>query len=279
MKMKNKITIVIFIIISISIVSIIYFINGRIGDDQYNMEIHFFDAGKADCVLISCNNRYIMIDTGEESLSSEILSYLKNNNITKLDYLIITHFDKDHVGSASKILDSIQVDNVLQSNFPKESTYYSNYINSLASKKIIAQTISGDVYFTLDDLSITANGPEIVYDSDESNNSSLIISIKYKNTSFLFTGDCQNARIKDYINTHKEEYDFIKIPYHGNYQKRLEDLLEVVNPKYAVITCSKSEPDISDTEELLNKLNIIYYLTRNGSIHIKSDGQNINIKQ
>lgn len=123
-------------------------------------------------------------------------------------------------------------------------------------------------------------GPTDEYDSNESNNSSLIISINYNNTKYLFMGDSQNSRIKDYLSEHNnEEYDFIKIPYHGNYQKRLNDLLEAISPKYAVITCSNSEPDVSETIELLNKLNIKYYLTNTGSITIKSDGNEIIVKQ
>lgn len=92
-------------------------------------------------------------------------------------------------------------------------------------------------------------------------------------------GDSQNNRIKDYLSEHDEKYDFIKIPYHGNYQKRLDELLEVVQPKYAVITCSSTEPDVSETVELLKGLDIKYYLTKDGSITIKSDGENISIKQ
>ena len=92
-------------------------------------------------------------------------------------------------------------------------------------------------------------------------------------------GDSQNNRIKDYLNQHNNEYDFIKIPYHGNYQKRLDDLLDWAKPKYAVITCSSSESDISETIELLKKLNIKYYLTKDGGITIQSDGENIIVKQ
>ena len=90
-------------------------------------------------------------------------------------------------------------------------------------------------------------GPTHIYDSNESNNSSLIVSINYSDTNYLFMGDSQNNRIKDYLNQHNNEYDFIKIPYHGNYQKRLDDLLDWAKPKYAVITCSSSESDISET--------------------------------
>ena len=95
-------------------------------EENYDFEIYFFNAGKADAILLSKDNKYIMIDTGEEDLSNTILNYFKNNNITKLDYLIITHFDKDHVGSASKIIDNIEIGEVLESNYPKDSIYYNN---------------------------------------------------------------------------------------------------------------------------------------------------------
>ena len=271
--------VVIFIIalVTLSVGVSMYNANNEKG---YDFKIYFFNAGKADCMLISNNGKYIMIDTGEEFLSNEILAYLKNNNITKLDYLIITHFDKDHVGSAANVINNIEVENVLQSNCPKESTYYTNYINALEDKGITAQTISGDISFTLADMSIVVNGPTELYSSNESNNSSLIISVNYKNTNYLFTGDAQNDRIKDYLIDHSDtSYNFIKIPYHGHYQKRLDNLLEVVKPQYAVITSSAEEPEDEETILLLNEINTKYYLTRSGSITVLSNGDEIKIKQ
>ena len=275
--MKKWVIIIIAIIIVISILFMIGKTNNN--SDEYNFKIYFFNAGKADAILISNNDKYIMIDTGEESLSSEILSYFRNNNITTLDYLIITHFDKDHVGSASSVIDNINVLNVLQSNYPKESEYYNNYINSLNNKGISPITVSDNYELSLGDLNVIVNGPNKIYDKNESNNSSLIVSVYYQNTSYLFMGDAENARIKDYLSTHVDSYDFIKIPYHGNYQKRLDALLETVNPKIAVITSSNKEMESSETISLLNNNNVKYYLTRNGSINIYSDGNEIIVKQ
>lgn len=278
----NKIAkIILGIVITIFIVMISFLIyKNKKENENYNLKIYFFNAGKADSILISNNGKYILIDTGEEELGSTILSYLKNNNITKLDYLIITHFDKDHVGSAAAIINEIEVEHVLQSNCPKESEYYDNYISALEEKGISAETISGDMTFELSDLKITVNGPEKIFDNNESNNSSLIVSMNYKNTNYLFMGDAQNDRIKDFIKNHDSiKYDFIKIPYHGNYQKQLDNLLEWSNPQYGVITCSDEEPDTTETEKLLKEMNIEYYLTKNGPILITSNGINIKINQ
>jgi len=248
-------------------------------DPSYDLKIYFFNAGKADAILIEKNNKYIMLDTGEESLSQEILDYFKKNNIKKLDYLIITHFDKDHVGSASNVIDNIEIGEVLQSNYIKESEYYNNYIKSLSNKKITPITVSGDYDIELDDLKIVVNGSEKIYDSNESNNSSLIVSINYNKNNFLFMGDSQNARIKDFLNNNDETYDFLKVPYHGNYLKRLDTLLEEKNIKYAVITSSNKELESEETISMLNKYNIKYFLTRKGSITIYSNGNEIKIRQ
>ena len=264
--------IIIFVIVLVFLLSI--FLKK---EDSTNFKIYFFNAGKADAILIMNNDHYIMIDTGEEELTSEILNYFRNNNINKLDYLIITHFDKDHVGSAANIINNIEVSNVLQSNYIKDSEYYQNYIKALEDNSISAMTIQNDFEINIGNMNIIVNGPNTIYDNNESNNSSLIVSLTYDNTKYLFMGDSQNARIKDYLDTHNETYDFIKIPYHGNYLKRLEELLEVVKPKYAVITASKTEGAEEDTINLLEQLDIDYYITSNGDITIKVDN-NKNIK-
>ena len=275
----NKTNIILTIVLLVFLIIVIILTTlskeENIDESNYDFKIYFFNAGKADAIIISNNNKYIMIDTGEESLSPEILSYFKNNNINELEYLIITHFDKDHVGSAASIINNIKVNNVFQSNYPKDSEYYSNYLNALSNKNITPKTIEGNYEFTLEDLNIVVNGPAKIYDKNESNNSSLIVKINYKNTNYLFMGDTENARLKDYVSEETNTYDFIKIPYHGNYLKRLDDLLKIIKPKYAVITSSNSMRESSETINTLNELGIKYYLTRNGDINIYSDGTSI----
>jgi len=275
--MKKKIMIIIVLILVIGL--LIFLAKKEKIDSDYDFKVYFFNAGKADAILLSKNHEYMMIDTGESSLSDEILKYFKDNNITKLKYLIITHFDKDHVGSASAIIDNIEIDEILQSNVPKDSEYYNNYVNSLNNKGVTPTIVSGNYLITLDDMEITVNGPKIVYDSNESNNSSLIVSIIDNNNRFLFMGDAQNARIKDFLEENNNTYDFLKVPYHGKYLKQLDNLLEEVEPKYGVITCSKKEGCEDKTLSVLNEYNVKYYQTKNGSITILSNGYDIVIKE
>lgn len=275
MKGNDKIILILSVI---ALLAISLFLINKFKDNiNYKTKIYFFNAGKADAILISKNNKYMMIDTGESSLSKEILEYFEKNKITKLDYLIITHFDKDHVGSAASIINKIEIGEVLQSNYPKDSDYYNNYLKALEEKNITPKTVTGDYQIKLDDLEITVNGPDKIYDDNESNNSSLIVSIKDNNNKFLFMGDSQNQRIKDFLSSNLETYDFLKVPYHGHYLKRLEELVKTKNIKYAVITSSNKEKEDEDTIKVLDKYDIKYYLTRNGSVIVLSDGNNIKI--
>ena len=277
--MNKKETFIVIIIVAILVIGLIFVYSKKKVSSDYDFKIYFFNAGKADAILLSKNDKYILIDTGEESLSDDILRYFESNNITRLEYLIITHFDKDHVGSASSIIDNIEIGEVLQSNSPKESEYYTNYLNSLSNESLTPTTVSGDYELSFEDIKIVVNGPETTYENSESNNSSLIVKVNYDDTSFLFMGDAENARIKDYLTTNTETYDFIKIPYHGNYLKRLDDLLDVVKPTYGVMTCSSSEGCEEETLEVLNNYNVKYYMTKNGVISVLSNGKNIIIKQ
>lgn len=252
----------------------------RIDNSNGKLKLYFFDAGKADSCIIYNDDFAVLIDTGEKELGEEILTYLNNNGIKKINYLIITHFDKDHVGSASIVLDGIQVDNVIQSNYPKESKVYDKYLKALSNNNIMPNTLRDDLDFNYGDVYFHINAPkEEIYSNNESNNSSLIVSIKYKNNSFLFMGDAENLRIQEYIDDNTESYDFLKVPYHGHYQITLAKLFSIVKPKYAVITSSDEELEDNTTLELLKSIDCDAYLTRNGSILITSDGNIIRIKQ
>ena len=88
-----------------------------------------------------------------------------------------------------------------------------------------------------------------------------------------------DVRGRDLLIANNITYDFIKIPYHGNYLKRLEDLLKSTNSKYGVMTCSSSEGCEDKTLEVLNNYNIQYYMTKNGSISVLSNGKDIIINQ
>ena len=247
--------------------------------DTDGLQIYCFSAGKADAFLLTTENSAVLIDTVEKSFGDEIVPYLKNKGIDRVDCMIITHFDKDHVGGAEEIINSVSVDTVLQSNCPKNSEAYAAYVGALESTDIEPVTVREVYSFELDGVKYTVDPPaQESYKNNPSNNSSLIVSAVYGSNSFLFTADAQNARLKEYLAEHTESYDFLKVPYHGHYQKQLDTLFNTVRPEYAVITSSDEIPEDEQTISLLSETGVKTFLTRTAAVIVNSDGKTISVK-
>ena len=244
------------------------------------LEVHFFNAGAADAILLTTANSAVLIDAGEKGFGKTILAYLEEKGIEKIDCLIVTHFDKDHVGGAAKVLNSIPVGKVLQSNQPKDSDEYENYVKALANAGIEPVTLRDTYDFTLDGVRYSVDPPgQAEYDEDSSNNSSLIVSVQYGNNRFLFTGDAQTLRLAEFLDANTTSFDVLKLPHHGRDEPLLDALLASTKPTYAVITSSEGEPESGAVVEALEKAGIQVLLTRNQSVTLYSDGNTITIKE
>ena len=244
----------------------------------------FFDVGKADAILVQSENVNILIDTGTVQSASSLVTELRNNGVKKIDILIITHFDKDHVGGAYDIISYFDIGTVYQSNSPKDSDQYFQYLVALSNKKITPVTVNQDITEGIDGLEIVINGPaENQYSSNPSNNSSLITMISYGDCSLLLMGDAEKQRLEEFIGL---DYTLnsnviLKVPHHGNYHKQIKTLIEQYQPKAAVITCSNEEPEAKELEKTMNAFSedTEVFLTRDGTVTLKVDSQGYSIKQ
>ena len=92
------------------------------------LTIDILATGKSDCIIVQIGDKTVMIDTGLDENGETITEFLKNENIKIIDYLIISHLDKDHIGGADVILDEgIQVLNVIQPNYSRDTKQYKEY--------------------------------------------------------------------------------------------------------------------------------------------------------
>ena len=227
--------------------------------------------GKADCIIINSKDNTVVIDAGEDDDSSAIIARLILNKVDKIDYLIITHFDNDHIGAVPDILENYQVDNIIEPDYTPDEPFsddYNAYKNALASCNSNIMTLSEDISFTLGIMSfdiMTAKGK--IYSSNIDNNSSLMIGLRHLNNSFLFAGDIEKDRIEDVVSCGIEHYDYLKVPHHGVNEKNSRSFIDAVSPKYAVITCSeKNPPDVVLVEKLQNA-GADVYRTDNGIVY------------
>lgn len=239
------------------------------------------NAGKADAILLLSDNATIVLDTGEHGEGKEIVQTLENLGIKKIDYLILTHFDKDHAGGAAKVIKEMDISHILQTYPVKDNDAYHDYLKAVADAAIEPEIVTSDYEFVLDSIAYHIMPPACTsYTEDESNNSSLVMQVTHGNNSFLFTGDAENARLLELLNGSSNLHStFLKVPYHGHYQTLLPDFIEQVAPSFAVITSSDEKPEDDETIALLDKIGCHTYLTRKGSATFVSNGTSIEINK
>lgn len=244
--------------------------------------VDFLDVGNADCIVIRTENRTTVIDTATSISSNIIFKYLNEKGIDRIDVLIITHFDKDHVGSASKILNNIQVDRVYQTykNSGAKSQYYKRYLKSLKNNKTDVYTLTEPKKMFQDDAILSVYPPESDgYITKESNNSSLIVTLEYGIYSFFFGGDIEEDRIAEILRGGTKKFDVLKVPHHGYYEDNTGEFISEISPKFSVITTTSLSPPSPQTVMELYRIGSKVYFTDNGTVEIITDGESFSVKQ
>jgi len=234
--------------------------------DPAPLTIDILKIGQADAIFLRTHSHTVLIDAGEEDDADELLNTINNAGIDSLDYLIITHYDKDHIGSAAKVLSGVNVLHLIEPGYEKEGSLYSAYRN--AAKSVKTTIPADEMSFTLDGVTFTIYPPTRIYEDE--NNASLVIMAEYDDTKLLFTGDIMQERIDDLLAAEVSlDADFLKVPHHGKLNDSSAKLIRAVSPVGAVITSSDKNPADKEILALLNDVGCTTLETRDGNICIE----------
>ncbi len=270
----NKKYIILFLIILIFNLNSRFFI--------MNPEIVYLDVGQGDSsVIILPKGRTILIDTGgnlfsnKKIVENKTIPYLNSKGINKIDFLILTHGDSDHMKEAKDLVNKINVGKVIfnQDNY---NELEKNLIKVLKEKDI-------RYYKGCDELKL---GKHKLYflntkTYDNENDNSNVIYFNFNNYKFLFMADAGKIKEKDI----QEKYDlrnihFLKVAHHGSNTSSSKEFIDQINPKYSIISVGKNNrynhPNKSVLKTLSNSK--IYRTDVNGSISIKLKRNKYKIK-
>ncbi len=247
---------------------------GKQTPENQGIRITFFDVGKGDAILIETDEHSVLIDSGYDDTSGTILRYLAKRNVQRLDYMILTHFDKDHVGGADRILEAVEVGEVLQPDYESDAKQYLEYQETMKEKEKQAHLVTQMERFSLDGADFLVYPPQQEEYEEEDNDFSLVISMTYGSRSFLFAGDCERERLKELLRQTEFplSHDVLKIPHHGKKEKNTEEFLRAVSPAIAVFTCPEEMEIEEDISETLEKMGTLSYLTGQGTVTCLCDG-------
>lgn len=248
------------------------------------LTVRFLKVGKADAIILQCGQETMVLDTGEEDDGQELVEKLEQMDADRVDCLIITHFDSDHVGGADTLIQHMPVDRICIPAYEGDGEEYRDFLKAMEEAGVEADRLTEAVTLTLGNAEVLIEPPASyeMGDSDQEydNDFSLITTVRHEGQVLVFMGDAEEKRIREWTGTGQaEDCDLIKIPHHGKYDAALESLIEVTRPEYAVITCSKKNPPEGKTLKLLKQQKAEVFLTRDGDITVTSGGKGLEISQ
>ena len=249
-------------------------------DLKNNMVTHFIDVGQGDCILIQVNNKNLLIDSGTSDSKQKLIRYLKNNNITKLDYIVATHPHEDHIGGMSSIINAFDIGEFFAPKVTATSQSFTDMIRALRSKNLKIHIAKPNMYLDLgpDTSCVMLSPNSATYEN--TNDYSCVIKISFKNSSYLFVGDAEKQAEQELIdNGYNLKAQVLKVGHHGSKTSTSSKLLNEVSPKIAIINCGAFNTYGHPNTETLDKLKgincMIYRTDIDKNIVLISDGTNI----
>lgn len=229
------------------------------------------DVDQGDSALLESNGKIVLIDTGGKYGSytvskNRIIPYIKSLGYNKIDFMILTHGDSDHAKDALFILENFKVENVIL-NCGEYNDLEKEIIEVSDKNKIKHQNCISELNMNSYRLSFL-NSNEY---NDENNNSSVIYT-EINNYKFLFMGDAGLEREKDIIKKYNlRKIDFLKVGHHGSNTSSSSEFINIVNPKYSLISVGMNNKYRHPKEEVLETLSNskIFRTDKNGSIQIE----------
>ena len=278
-KLNRKV--VYFIICFLAITAILIWLAVFIEAKSDHLEINFYNIGQGDAVLIEApSNNQILIDGGPDFSILEKLGRDLPFYDRKIELVILTHPDKDHLFGLVEVLRRYKVEKILTTGILCSTAVCKEWNNLISQKDIpvkiarAGQIIKIDQGFNLAVLYPFENlkGKEVKND----NNTSIVNRLVYGKNSFLFTGDAEIKVEKELLASNINlDSDILKLSHHGSKGATSVEFLKEVSPKAAVISVGENRWGMPHGEllERLDENRIRVYRTDiDGDIRVVSDG-------
>ncbi len=243
----------------------------NIDTTKENLKIYFIDVGQADSTLVIDNDKTMLIDAGTNDQGENVVQFLKNKGITKIDYLIGTHPHEDHIGGLDNVIDTFDIGTIYMPKVQTNTKTFESVLDSISNKGLKITTPNVNDIFKLSDAECQIMST--VNDESNLNLSSIVIRMTYGEQSYLFMGDAEkeNEQTRNWPQT-----NVLKVGHHGSDTSTTKNFLSQVKPEIAIISVGKDNSYGHPKQIVLDKLsNIgaeIYRTDTSGTILVTSNG-------
>ncbi|MGC9435722.1 MAG: PKD domain-containing protein, partial [Methanomicrobiales archaeon] len=253
--------------------------NTTSGKAPDNTTVYFIDVGQGDSIFIQTpDSRNILIDSGEDSISSVVTGFLGNHSVSTIDVMVATHPDADHIGGLDEVLESYQVLSVYHPGYERATTAYTEFINAAEDEGCPiytdAQLDPGDMMNWSAEVDFQLLS--IDNDSVDSNEASIILKMTYGTVDFLFTADMDFDMEDDLIaSPYDIDIEILKVAHHGSKYATDNDFLAETTPEVGVI-CVGDNLYGHPTNETITRLYShgveVYRTDNNGTVIVTTNG-------
>lgn len=247
-----------------------------------NLHLYFFEIPLGDAFLLKTpHGKTIVIDGGIDATVLEKIAPVRSFWQKKIDLLVLTHPDLDHLAGAKHLLEKYRIENIFLSGAMTTSPVFAEFLDTIEHQKIpifLAEDIS---HFSLDGLFFAVLSPlesPVGNFTKSINNTSLVLKGIFQETSFLFTGDIEEPQEQKLLHSGLSlNSDLLQVPHHGSKGASSLAFLRAVNPDVAVISAGTKNRFGHPHEEVLDRLRNFSVITKvtksEGTIEVLSDGK------
>lgn len=237
------------------------------------LTLTMIDVGQADSFLLVQDGQTMLVDCGTRATGEDVVKYLNEQGITRLDYVIGTHPHDDHMGGMYDVITNFEIGKIIMPEVEVGKVTTNWYVKLMQEIKQGAYELEyaklGAVY-DLGEASFKIIGP-IETDESNLNNYSIVLKVTFGDMDVIMTGDAETKVEKAIIESGETlGAEILKVGHHGSDTSSSDEFLDAVSPLYALISAkvgNKYEHPIKSTMQKLEKRKIEVYRTdENGTV-------------
>lgn len=207
---------------------------------QTGYAAHFIDVGQGDSALLQLGQEYVLIDAGPTDAGNTVVSYLKQQGVTRLRAVIATHPHEDHIGGMAAVLAAFPVDSFYMPNKTANTRVFSKMLSGIEKQGIKPTIPTPGDKLTVSGVTLTFLSPKPTASFDNTNNYSIVTMVDTGTERALFAGDAEKE-IESALVAQKLDLscDLYKVSHHGSSTSSTAAFLKAMSPRIAVISCGK----------------------------------------
>jgi len=256
------------------------------------VEVHYINVGQSvSTLVVGPAGETMLVDTGHYDDDGEhVLAYLRRHGIARIDHLVVSHNDADHIGGNAAIIEHYQTEAdgigaVYDSGIAASTRTYAEYLDAVEEHDVtLYETREGDaIRFGAVDVDVF--GPPDPYLASEARNeNSIVLKLTHGETSFLLSGDAEDDQEAYLVDTYGSELrsTVLKAGHHGSSSSSSESFMDAVAPRAIVVSSAYDSRYGHPTEEVLQRFADrsipTYWTATHGSIVLVSDGSGVSVR-